>query len=75
MATITITIPPAQTARVAAAFGRVLNTRAAGEKARNATNAEVKEAIIEWLKAMVRTSEQAVQREAAIATVDDIDPT
>lgn len=74
MATFSITTPANQDARIAAAFGKILNLKDAQGVQRSATGAEVKQAIIEWLKLSVREREQADGRAAADAAVTDITP-
>lgn len=75
MATLTITTTASQDSRIASAFGRYMNLKDANNQPRNATGAEVKQAVIDWLKMTVRETEQAVAREAANASVTDITPT
>jgi len=77
MANFTITTPAAQDARIVAAFGKILGTKdnATPPQPRNATGAEVKAAIVAWLKLSVFEREQADQRETAQATVTEITPT
>ncbi len=75
MATFTITTPSGQDARIAAAFGRLLLTVDASGAPRSATGAEIKQAIVGWVKAVVKEREQAVARDNAIATVTEVTPT
>lgn len=74
MATFSITTPANQDARIAAAFGRILNLKDAQGAQRSATGAEVKQAVIDWLKLSVREQEQADARDAADASVTDVTP-
>ncbi len=73
MATFTITTPAAQDAQIVAAFGKILGTKDAGGAPRNATAAEVKQAIIAWLRLTVKERDEADGR-AAVA-VTEITPT
>lgn len=66
MATLTITTTAAQDARIVAAFGKRLGL------GRNATGAEVKAAIITYIKNMVQMQEYDDQQRAYVAT--PIDP-
>ncbi len=77
MATFTITTPAAQDARILAAFTKILNPKdnATPPQPRNATGADVKQAILDWLKMSVMEREQADARETAQATVTSITPT
>ena len=77
MATFTLTTPAAQDARITAAFGKILNLKdnATPPQPRVATGAEVKQAILDWLKMSVLEREQADAREASSATVTSITPT
>ena len=77
MANFTITTPAAQDARITAAFGKILNLvdNATPPQPRVATGAEVKQAILAWLRLSVLEREQADARETAQATVNPINPT
>lgn len=69
MATLTITTTSQQDARIVAAFGAELGL------GRNATAAEVKAAIINYVKTVVYEREKAAARVSAEAAVTTIDPT
>lgn len=76
MASFTISTPAAQDARILAAFGKILNLKAAdGTTPRSATGAEVKAAMLDWLRLSVMEREQADARETANASVAAITPT
>ena len=67
MASFTLTTTPAQDARIVAAFGRRLGLPG------DATGAQVKQQIIQFLKNAVQEQEQAVATESARAAVTEID--
>ncbi len=77
MATITVTINPGQQNRLHAAFGKRLGLRTVGETPapRNATAAEVKEQVIQFLVEAVRGQERGEAGRAAAEAVQDITPT
>lgn len=62
MATTTINTTGAEDARVVAAFGTYLRL------GRNATQAEVKAAIIQWVTGVVNDQETQAQRAALVVT-------
>lgn len=68
MATLTITTTGAQDARIVVAFGRLLGTKDAQGAPRNATAAEVKAEIINFIRLTVAAQEQAAAVSAATAT-------
>ena len=69
MATLTITTTPAQDAKIVEAFGAHL------ELGRNATAAEVKQAVIKFVVDVVHNHETAKLARAAIAGAERITPT
>ena len=77
MATLSITVTPQQTQRVIAAFGKQLNTMDLTDPEnpvpRNATEEEVRQQIIQFIKGVVFAQE----RQAAINAIalDALDPT
>lgn len=75
MATLTITTTAQQDARIVEAFGAHLSTVDAQGNPRNATAAEVKAAMIEFVKGVVYSHETAKVARAAAAAVDKVTPT
>ena len=79
MPTMTITTNPAQEQRVVRAFGKRLEvfdeTNPNKPVPRDATSDEVKRAVIEFLRETVRSVEGEEASRAAVASVQDIDPT
>lgn len=73
MAAVTITTTAAQDARLAPAFGRYLGLTNGAGAPRNATTAEVKGALIQFLRDTVQTYETARVQETAPQT--PFDPT
>jgi hypothetical protein len=72
----TITTTQAEDSRIAAAFGHILNAKAAdGVTPRNATAPEVKAAMVAWLTLAVKEDEQSQARIAAQNGVSPIAPT
>lgn len=69
MATLTITTTAAQDARIVVAFGKRLGLE------RNATSAEVKAAVIDYIKQIVFDQEAAAARQTAQAGITEITPT
>lgn len=69
MATLTITTTGAQDARIVVAFGHKLGFP------RNATAAEVKADVIEYIKGVVLADERRIAAEAAALAVNPIEPT
>lgn len=69
MATLTITTTAAQDARIVEAFGAYLNLD------RNATAAEVKQAVIRFVVDVVHSHETAKAAKAAILGTERITPT
>lgn len=74
MAITTITTTPAQDARLAAAFGTRLGLRDAQGAPRNATAAEVKADLVEYLKRVVADEERATAMRSAAAGITEITP-
>lgn len=68
MGTLTITTTSEQDARIVAAFGAKLGL------GRNATGAEVKAAVIGYVRAVVGEEERRAAARAAMAGVAPIDP-
>jgi len=66
MPSFTLTVDAAIAARIAAAFGRYWNLKAASGAPRDATAAEVKSYLVRQLKAVVIQQERAVA-EAALS--------
>ena len=76
MATLTINTTSAQDARIVTAFGRTLNLRTPDKSAqRDATAAEVKAAVIGFIRDTVVNYETGLAIEVASAAVPDITPT
>lgn len=77
MASFTISTPPGQDARILAAFTKILRPmdNATPPQPRNATGADVKQAILDWLKLSVLEREQADAREASVTSITPITPT
>ena len=77
MPTLTITTTSNQAQRIATAFGRLKNRKTPRPERlpRDATAAEVKADVIDFVKQVVINHEQDVAMEAARSTVPDIDPT
>lgn len=69
MAVLTITTTTAQDAKIVAAFGRALGL------GRNATGPEVKAAVINYIRQIVRADETTIATDTARATIVPIDPT
>ena len=69
MATFTLTTPGAQDARIVAAFGKRLGL------GRDATGAEVKQQIIQFLINAVQEQEAAAAAQSAVAGVSPVTPT
>lgn len=70
MATLTITTTAQDAARVAAAFGPWVGN----QPGTPATPAQIKQAVIEWIKRIVQQQEQQVAIEAIVPSTP-IDPT
>lgn len=62
MATTTINTTAGEDARLVVAFGKYLNL------GRNATQAEIKNAIVQWLTGVVNDQETQTQRAAIVVT-------
>ncbi len=75
MPTLTITTNAAQATRIATAFGRLKNLREPDKTPRNATGAEVKAEVIDFIRQVVVNYERDVAMQAAAGAVTDIDPT
>ncbi len=75
MPTLTITTNAAQAARIVTAFGRLKNRRAPDKSPRNATAAEVKAEVIDFIRQVVVNYERDVAAQAASDAVPGIDPT
>ena len=78
MATLTITTTAPQTSRAVSAFGKHLKTMDVTDPAnpvpRDATPAEVKAAVIQWVRDVVQHYEREDARAAADATIAGFDP-
>ncbi len=76
--TLTINTTAPQDARIVAAFGKQLNTMDMADPdnpvPRDATGEEVKQAVIQYIKQVVFTQERRAARQAADATVPDLNP-
>lgn len=76
MATLTITTTSAQNTRILKAFGKQLNTQDVSDPAnpvpRDATGAEVKQQVIQYIKRITQAQELKVKRDAL--TVSDLNP-
>ncbi len=75
MPTLTITTNATQAQRIATAFGRLKNLREPDKTPRDATAAEVKADVIDFIRSTVLNYEQDVAMQAASGAVPDIDPT
>ncbi len=75
MPTLTITTNGAQAQRIATAFGRLKNLREPDKTPRDATAAEVKADVIDFIRSIVINHERDVAAQAASDAVPDIDPT
>lgn len=73
MGQMTITTTAQQDQRIIAAFGRLLGTVDAQGNPRNATAAEIKATIIDYIRSTVHTYE--TQRAIELATLQPLDPT
>ena len=77
MPTLTINTTAAQASRISSAFGKQLQLLS-GDKppvVRGATAAEVKAAVIEFLKATVLQQERQSAAEMATSSITEIEPT
>ncbi len=74
MATLTITTNGQQAQRIAKAFGRLKNLREPNKTPRDATTAEIKADVIEYIRSVVINYEQDVAMQAASRGVPSIDP-
>jgi len=76
MATLTITTTSAQNARILKAFGRQINAQDVSDPEnpvpRDATGAEVKQQVIQYIKRITQAQEMKVKRDAL--TVSDLNP-
>jgi len=75
MATLTINTTAEHATRVAAAFGRLRGLRNPDSTFRDATTAEVKQEVINFLTATVLSEERGEAAETAAATIIEIEPT
>ncbi len=76
MPTLRINTTGAQAQRVSVAYGRMLNLRTPDKSAeRDASAAEVKAAVINQIRGVVREYERDIAAQAASDAVPDIDPT
>ena len=75
MPKLTITTSAAQAQRIATAFGRLKNRRKPDKTKRDATAAEVKADVIEFIRSVVINYEQDLAIQAATDAVPDITPT
>jgi len=77
MATLTINTTSAQDVRIRAAFGRQLNLVTTDDPPvqRDATGAEIKAYVIEFVKSIVLRQEQRAASQIAADAVSEIDPT
>jgi hypothetical protein len=75
MPTLTITTNATQAQRIATAFGRLKNRKEPDRTKRDATAAEVKADVIDFIRQVVINFEQGEAMEAAASGVPDIDPT
>ena len=71
---MTITTTSAQDARLVAAFGTHLELTDGNGDPRNATGAEVKQAVIQFIKKTVKDEEITAAEGVAAAAVTEIDP-
>ncbi len=74
MPTLSITTNASQAQRIATAFGRLKNRRETDRTPRDATGAEVKAEVIDFIKQVVISYEQDVAMQAASNAVPDITP-
>ncbi len=75
MPTLTINTNAAQAARIVTAFGRLKNRTEPDRTPRNATAAEVKSDVIDFIRSVVISHEQDVAQQDARDAVPGIDPT
>lgn len=75
MASFTITTTSAEDARIVVAMGKYLNLVDVNGTPRDATGAEVKQYIVDHLKAIVRSIEVAAGEQALRDSFSDIAPT
>ena len=75
MATLTINTTANHATRVTAAFGRLRGLRNPDSTFRSATEAEVKQEVINFLKTTVLSEERSEVAEIAAATINEIEPT
>ncbi len=75
MATLTITTTAAQNTRIVKAFGGILGLRDGNDLPRNATAAEVKSAVIDYVKETVLRHERNEAVQAASDAISPITPT
>ena len=75
MPTLTIDTTPEQAQRIATAFGRLKNLREADKTPRDATAAEIKADVIEYIRQVVINYEQDVAMQAASKAVPALTPT
>jgi hypothetical protein len=75
MATLTVTVPDPQVPRVQTAIGRELQLFDAGLNRRDATAEEVRQYLVDQLKAVVVKQEQIIAVADARGTVTPIDAT
>ena len=75
MGTLTINTTAPQDARIVDAFGKVLGTVDGNGDPRDATGAEVKAHVIQYIKNIVLTQERKAAAQAASDAVPDITPT
>lgn len=73
MATLTITVPDGQVARVRTAIGSALNLVDGNGDPRDATADEVRQYLVDTLKAQVRAEEEDAAADAARSAVTDVD--
>lgn len=70
MATLTVNTPAGEDARIQAAFGKYLGIANNG----SASGPQIKQAVIDWMKSVVRAQETQAAVTTAAATVTDVNP-
>lgn len=71
MAVLTVTTPGGEDARIQAAFGKYLGLAGGA----SASGAQIKQAVMDWMKSVVRQQETYTATASAAAGVVDVSPT
>lgn len=77
MGTLTITTDAGQDTRIASAFGKQLGTMTNDDPPvpRDANAAEIKAAVIDYVRVIVKRHEDRAAAQAAVDAISEIDPT